>query len=157
VTGLLVVMVGGARYGLPAAQVGAVLRVERVTRVPLTSPEILGLTHVRGKTLGLVHLARLFDVAAPPPGPHPIAVTIETPLESYAVIVDDVEDVIDVSRAERIETPGHVERRRAGVTAGLYRLDGEVIVALDVNRLFEPVSDGGASSLPPPQPQERRP
>jgi purine-binding chemotaxis protein CheW len=148
VTRLLIVVVAGERYALPALQVSAVLRAEQVTPVPLVGPEILGILHVRGKTLGLVHLARLLDPAASPPGPAPIAVVVETDFDSYAVVVDDVDEVIEVASQDRLETPSHGDPRRAALTDCFFRIDGNVLALLDVNRLFEPVSDGGVQPMP---------
>lgn len=156
-TQLLLVKAAGARYALPALRVGAVLRLEGVTRVPLTAPEILGLVHVRGKTLGLVHLARLFDAQALPPREGGVAVTIETDFDAYAVVVDDVDEVVFSVDVERIEPLGHVERRRAALTDHFVRVGLEVIPVLDVNRLFEPVSDAGSPPHAVPNPLERRP
>jgi purine-binding chemotaxis protein CheW len=146
----LVVLVAGERFGLPVARTGSVFRVDGLTRVPLTAPAIAGLHNLRGKTLAVVHLARLFDAAAPAPPGKPLAVTIETEAESYAVIVDDVEEVADLPEEARLVGLGHGDPRRAALTAATYRLGQDVLPILDVNRLFEPMPDagGGAGSGP---------
>lgn len=144
----LVVLVAGERFGLPVARTGSVFRVDGLTRVPLTAPAIAGLHNLRGKTLAVVHLARLFDAAAPAPGERPLAVTVETESESYAVIVDDVEEVADLPAEARIEGLAHGDPRRVALTAATYRLGQDVLPILDVNRLFEPMADAGASAGP---------
>jgi len=140
----LVVLVAGERFGLPVARTGSVFRVDALTRVPLTAPAIAGLHNLRGKTLAVVHLARLLDPAAPPPVDRPLAVTIETETESYAVIVDDVEEVADLPAEARLEGLAHGDPRRVALTAATYRLGQDVLPILDVNRLFEPMADAGA-------------
>ncbi|MBL8587448.1 MAG: chemotaxis protein CheW [Methylobacteriaceae bacterium] len=137
----LVITVGAERFGLPVERVGAVFRVEGMTRVPLTAPDFAGLHNLRGKTVAVVHLARRFDAAAPPPGRRPMAVTIEAASDSYAIIVDDVGDVIDLSAGQRIETPSHADARRAAMTAAVYRLGAEALAILDVERLFDPAPE----------------
>lgn len=142
----LVVLVGGERFGLPVARTGAVFRVEGLTRVPLTAPAIAGLHNLRGKTLAVVHLARLFDAGAPAPAEKPLAVTIETESESYAVIVDDVEEVADLPEEARLDGLSHGDPRRVALTAATYRLGQDVLPILDVNRLFEPMADAGSNA-----------
>lgn len=145
----LVVLVAGERFGLPVARTGSVFRVEGLTRVPLTAPAIAGLHNLRGKTLAVVHLARLFDATAPAPAARPLAVTIETESENYAVIVDEVEEVADLPDEARLDGLAHGDPRRVALTAATYRLGQDVLPILDVNRLFEPMADAGASvSLP---------
>jgi purine-binding chemotaxis protein CheW len=141
----LVVLVAGERFGLPVARTGSVFRVDGLTRVPLTAPSIAGLHNLRGKTLAVVHLARLLDAGAPAPGDKPLAVTIETEAETYAVIVDDVEEVADLPEEARLDGLAHGEGRRVALTAATYRLGQDVLPILDVNRLFEPMSDAGAA------------
>ena len=146
----LVILVSGERFGLPVARTGSVFRVDGLTRVPLTAPAIAGLHNLRGKTLAVVHLARLFDSAAPAPGEKPLAVTIETEAESYAMIVDDVEEVADLPEEARLDGLWHGDPRRMALTAATYRLGQDVLPILDVNRLFEPMPEtgGGAGSGP---------
>jgi purine-binding chemotaxis protein CheW len=139
----LVVLVAGERFGLPVARTGSVFRVDGLTRVPLTAPAIAGLHNLRGKTLAVVHLARLLDPDAAALPQRPLAVTIETDVETYAVIVDEVEEVAELPDAARLEGLGHGDPRRVALTAATYRLGQDVLPVLDVNRLFEPMADAG--------------
>jgi purine-binding chemotaxis protein CheW len=148
----LVVVVNGERFGLPVARSGAVFRVDGLTRVPLTAPSIAGLHNLRGKTVAVVHLARLLRHDAPPFGERPLAVTIETETENYAVIVDDVEEVADLPAEARLDGLRHVDAARAGLTAATYQLGQDVLPVLDVNRLFEPVVDNGPMTGAGPAP-----
>jgi purine-binding chemotaxis protein CheW len=137
----LVVEVGRERFGLPVERVSAVFRVDGLTRVPLTAPEIAGLHNLRGRTVAVVHLARKFSTEAEEIGERPLAVTIDADSDSFAVIVDDVGDVVDLPAGARIEAPAHRNARRAALTAAVYRIGEDVLPILDVNRLFEPAPE----------------
>ena len=50
-------MVGGQLFGLPIRRVQDVFLPDRVTKVPLASPEIGGLINLRGRIVTLVDLA----------------------------------------------------------------------------------------------------
>lgn len=143
-TAALTLEVGGRLYLLPIDRCGPVFRVGALTRVPLTAPDIAGLTNQRGKTLAIVNLARRFSETAPPPGPAALAVTVEAANATYAVVVDAVGDVIDISADEAIEPPARADPARAGLTSALFRRGGEVMALLDVERLFEPENPAGA-------------
>lgn len=151
-TAALTLHVAGERYAIPVDRIGAVFRPGALTRVPLTAPEILGLANQRGKTLAIVHLARKFDAAAPPPARGALAVTIEAASSPYAVIVDAVGDVVEFEPGEAIAPPAG-ETRRGAPTTALFRRDGEVLALLDVERLFEPAGPPAGLSLIPPFPR----
>lgn len=60
---VLTVRVGTRRLGLPAVEVGEVLRGARLTRVPQAPPALSGVASVRGQVVPVVSLGRLLGAA----------------------------------------------------------------------------------------------
>lgn len=60
---VLTVRVGPRRLGLPAVEVGEVLRGARLTRVPQAPPALSGVASVRGQVVPVVSLGRLLGAA----------------------------------------------------------------------------------------------
>lgn len=139
---------GGETFALPVDAVGAVLRVEQVTRVPLAGGDFVGLYNMRGKILPLIDLRRRLDPAAPPTALPTLAVCIDAEAESYAVAVDEVGDVHLLPPDRQIEIPAHVEAARAALTRALFRLPEGLLPVLDVVRLFEPTARLAVFPLP---------
>jgi len=56
------VEIGGERYLLDLLEAGEIVPVPLLTSVPLTQPWYLGLANIRGSLVGVVDLARFFDM-----------------------------------------------------------------------------------------------
>lgn len=150
----IAIRIGGETLALPVHVVGPVVRVEHVTRVPLAGPDFAGLFNLRGKITPLIDLRRKLDPQAAPVALPSLAVCIDAETESFAVTVDDVGDVHQLSPDQRIEIPAHVGPQRAALTSALYTMASGLLPLLDTARLFEPVP-AALSPLPvPPLPME---
>jgi purine-binding chemotaxis protein CheW len=81
--------IGEARLAIAADTVTEVVRRPKVTRVPHAPPSLLGLTHLRGKTVPVVSLARLLGEAEASETATARLLLIEAD-EPFAVAVDAV-------------------------------------------------------------------
>ena len=64
-----------------------------------------------------------------------LAVGLELGTEAFALLVDDVGDVIALSSDQELPLPPHVSDARVGLTRAVYRLPGSIIAVLDVSAL----------------------
>src|SRR2546430_17162854 len=72
------VMIGGQLFGLPISRVQDVFMPDRITRVPLSPPEIAGVLNLRGRIVTVVDMRRRLR---PPPrgdGKPVVAVRLQT-------------------------------------------------------------------------------
>ena len=58
VTEYVTVMIGGQLFGLPISRVQDVFMPDRVTRVPLSAPEIAGVLNLRGRIVTAIDMRR---------------------------------------------------------------------------------------------------
>ena len=56
--------IGGQLFGMPIARVRNVFMPERVTRVPLAAPEVVGLLNLRGRIVTAIDMRRRLDLPA---------------------------------------------------------------------------------------------
>jgi len=127
--------VGGQLVGLPIERVQDVFIPDRLTRVPLAPPEIAGLLNVRGRIVTLVDMRqRLGSVRR---NERPLAIGIEHDGEFYGLLVDQIGEVLNLPAAQAEENPINLDSRLAAVSVGIYRLDTQLMVVLDVNRVLE--------------------
>ena len=129
-------MIGGQLFGLPISRVQDVFKPEGLTRVPLAAPEIAGLLNLRGRIVTVVDMRRRLDFDALEGGA-PLAVGIEHRGESYGLLIDEIGEVLKLSAASREDNPVNLDPRLARVSAGVHRLDGRLVVILDVDRVLE--------------------
>jgi purine-binding chemotaxis protein CheW len=130
-------IVGGQLFGLPISRVQDVFKPEGLTRVPLAAPEIAGLLNLRGRIVTVVDMRRRLDFETPERGGAILAVGIEHKGESYGLLIDEIGEVLKLSAASREDNPVNLVHRLARVSAGVHRLDGRLVVILDVDRVLE--------------------
>ena len=128
--------IGGQLLGLPILRVQDVFVPERVTRVPLAPPEIAGVLNLRGRIVTLIDLRRRLglDVGDAPAA---MAIGIESRGESYGLLIDAIGEVMKLDEAAREANPVNLDPALARVCAGIHRLDGQLLLLLDVDRVLD--------------------
>jgi purine-binding chemotaxis protein CheW len=129
--------VGGQLFGLPIWRVQDVFKPEGLTRVPLAAPEIAGLLNLRGRIVTVVDLRRRLDFEAQDRSGAPLAVGIEHKGESYGLLIETIGEVLKLAGTGRENNPVNLDPRLARVSAGVHRLDGRLLVVLDVDRVLD--------------------
>ncbi len=127
----------GQLFGLPIERVQDVFKPTRMTRVPLAGPEIAGVLNLRGRIVTAIHLCNRLDLASRADGKPPMAIGIESGAESFGLLVDTVGEVLKLADGEREQNPINLDRKLARVSAGVFRLDGQLLVVLDVDRVLD--------------------
>jgi len=128
---------GNEIFGLPVQSVQTIFRIEGVTPVPLGPTDVEGLVNLRGRIVTAVSLKRRLAKAQFESARGALAIGIEHAGESFALIVDDVGDVITCDESAEIARPPHIDPRRARLTRAYYRLDGGILPILDMDAVFD--------------------
>ena len=139
------VMIGDQLFGLPISRVQDVFMPDRLTRVPLASPEIAGVLNLRGRIVTAVDMRRRLGLPPRSDGRPPMAVGIELKRESYGLLIDTVGEVLKLADGTREPNPVNLDQHLARVSAGVHRLEGQLLVILDVDRVLEMGSEALAA------------
>jgi purine-binding chemotaxis protein CheW len=130
-------VVGGELIGLPILRVHDVFAPEGVTSVPLAPPEIAGIINLRGRIVTLVDLrSRLGMPPREQDGPV-MAIGVESGGESFGLVIDAIGEVLQLADDGREPNPLNLDPRLARVSNGIHRLDGRLLMAIDVDRVLE--------------------
>ncbi|MBD3730237.1 MAG: chemotaxis protein CheW [Sphingomonadales bacterium] len=94
---LLIARIGGRRIGLRATQVNSVIELDKLTPIPRAPSYILGLTPLRSSALTVVDCALALELGQPTRPAEQVAqaIVVEHEGHSYALLVDEVEDVAE--------------------------------------------------------------
>jgi purine-binding chemotaxis protein CheW len=130
-------VIGGQLFGLPIVRVQDVFIPERLTRVPLAPPEIAGVLNLRGRIVTLIDLRRRFGLGKREDGDSSMAIGVESRGESYGLLIDNVGEVLKLDDAAREANPINLDQRLARVSAGIHRLDGQLLIVVDVDRVLD--------------------
>jgi purine-binding chemotaxis protein CheW len=129
--------VGGQLFGLPIARVQDVFVLDRLTRVPLASPEIAGVLNLRGRIVTAIDMRKRLGLAPLGEARKQMAIGIEYRGESYGLLIDAIGEVLNLPSSSREGNPVNLEARLARVSAGVHRLDDRLLVVLDVDRVLD--------------------
>lgn len=129
--------IGGQLFGMPIQRVQDVFMPERLTRVPLAPPEIAGVLNLRGRIVTLIDMRDRLGLQ-PRNGDAPMmAVGVELAGESYGLLIDAIGEVLKLDDAGREANPINLDPRLARVSAGIHRLEGQLLMLLDVDRVLD--------------------
>ena len=128
---------GGQLFGVPIARVQEVFRPGRITRVPLAGPQIAGVLNLRGRIVTAVDMRSRLSLEARDGGEPAMAIGIESRGESFGLLVDALGEVLKLADGERESNPVNLDRKLARVSAGVYRLESQLLVVLDVERVLD--------------------
>ena len=131
------VFIGGQLFGLPIGRVQDVFSPDRLTRVPLAPREVAGVLNLRGRIVTMIDLRRRLELEQGENDRTPMAIGIESRGESLGLLVDAVGEVLKLPNAEREAVPINLDRKLAAVSAGVHRLDGQLLVILDIDRVLD--------------------
>jgi len=124
-------------FGLPISRVQDVFVPERLTRVPLAPPDVAGVLNLRGRVTTVIEMRSRLDLGTRQPGQPVMAIGIEFKGESYGLLVDSVGEVMQLQGGTREANPSNLDPRLARVASGVYRLEGQLMIVLDVDRVLD--------------------
>jgi purine-binding chemotaxis protein CheW len=110
---------------------------ERLTRVPLSSAEIAGVLNLRGRIVTVVDMRARLGLPKNDDGKPPMAVGVDSRGESYGLLIDQIGEVLKLQDNGREENPVNLDPRMAKLAGGVHRLDGQLMVVLDIDRVLE--------------------
>ncbi|TLP48148.1 MULTISPECIES: chemotaxis protein CheW [Cohaesibacter] len=123
-------------FGLPISRVHDVFVPESVTRVPLSQTEIAGVLNLRGRIVTAIDMRRRLGIRPLEKQSSMMAIGIEFKEESYGLIIDSVGEVLDLSENSREAVPSNLDQRWASIAAGVHRLENDLMVILDVDKVL---------------------
>jgi purine-binding chemotaxis protein CheW len=136
---------GDQLFGLPIERVQDVFKPSSLTRVPLAGAEIAGVLNLRGRIVTAVELRCRLGFAARDTGRAPMAIGIELRGESFGLLVDAVGEVLKLPPGELEPNPINLDRNLARLSAGVFRLDGCLLVVLDIDRVLDLAAEAVAA------------
>ena len=132
----LTVQFAGQTFGLPVESVRDVLGPQRIVRIPLAPPEIAGALNLRGRIVTAIDPRVRLGL---PPGEdreNAMSVVVERDSELYSILVDGVGDVLGLDEGTYERHPPTLDPVWRDVLSGIHRLEGMLLLALDVDRLL---------------------
>lgn len=121
-------------FGIPVERVQDILVPEKIARIPLAPPEVAGSINLRGRIVTVIDVrTRLGLEKQENTGGNVMCVTVETGQELYSLRVDSVGNVLSLPVRSIEQNPSTLDPRWRTISAGVMRLEGELLIVLDVD------------------------
>jgi purine-binding chemotaxis protein CheW len=134
--GFVTLTLGDQLCGVPVLGVRDILGPTAITRIPLAPPEIGGSLNLRGRIVTAVDLRCRLHLPPLPPETPRMSVVVEQGGELYALLVDQVAEVMRVGASAFERNPPTLPAVWTEFSSGIYRLENRLLVVLDVARLL---------------------
>lgn len=136
----LTVYIADQIFGLPVLQVQDVLGSQRVTRIPLAPPEVAGSLNLRGRIVTAIDVRKRLGLEPPEQkSGRQMSVVVELDGELYSLIIDKVGDVLALHDRDFENNPPTLDLLWREISLGIYRLEKQLLVVLDVPKLLNTV------------------
>ena len=124
-------------FGIPVLQVQDVLGPQRITKIPLAPSEVAGSLNLRGRIVTAIDVRLRLGLEPKPRTDHDMSIVVDHNGELYSLMVDSVGEVLSVSDREYERNPATLDPLWRDISVGIYRLDENLLVVLDVSRLLD--------------------
>lgn len=136
VEGLVSIRIGRQVFGVPVLQVQDVIAQTDINLVPLGPPEVAGLLNLRGRIVTAVDMRRRLGMEPRRPEDGLMSVIVDRNGELYALLVDDVGDVLWLPQDAQEPVPVTLSAHWRALCRGLFRLDEELLLVLRVEDIL---------------------
>ncbi len=134
---LVTVRLEGQLLGIPVLAVHDVLSAQKITRIPLAPDWVAGVLNLRGRIVTAINLRQRLGFPPRSDDLEDMSVVLEFKGEPYSLQIDEVGDVLRFEDDQLERNPVTLDPRWREVSRGIYRLDGELLVVLDVEKLLD--------------------
>lgn len=127
-------------FAFPVAPIRQIVEMVTITPLVKAGDPVVGVINVRGQTVLVVDMRRLFHLPVPPLGLHTPILLVESRGQVIGLIVDTVQDVLELA-AGQVDDPSRFLPPGMGelpVLKGIIRAAAGPAVLLDPDHLFDP-------------------
>lgn len=141
----ITVTIGNQLFGLPINRVQDVFMPASITEVPLSPKQIAGVLNLRGRIVTVIDMRERLGLPKNTDSTNAMAVGIESKGESYGLLIDAVGEVLRLPVDDYEQNPANLDKRWAQVSGGVQRLEGQLMVILDVDKILDMGNDSIAA------------
>lgn len=122
-------------FGIDVLKVQEIIRYHEMTRVPLAPAMVKGLINLRGEIVTAMDLRHCLGMIDKQEGKRlPMNVVVRTEEGTVSFLVDEIGDVLEVREAAYERPPDNIDPTIQELVEGVYKLDGRLLLALDIDK-----------------------
>ena len=127
---------GEETYGIEITKIREIIRIGQITQVPETPHYIKGLINLRSTVIPVIDLRTRFGLAEGELTDESRIMVLNVSGRMIGIVVDAVSEVLRISGDQISEAPPTVTSLGNEYITGLVRLEEQLLILLDVDKLF---------------------
>jgi purine-binding chemotaxis protein CheW len=125
-------------FGVAVVDIHDVFALQAVTPVPLSPPEVAGVLNLRGRIVTAIDARVRLGLPARAEGlKGAMALGVERDGEAFGLVIDSVGEVLQLADSAFEHNPVNLDPKWRAVSRGVYRLQGKLLMVLDVDRMLD--------------------
>ncbi|MCB2081902.1 MAG: chemotaxis protein CheW [Rickettsiales bacterium] len=129
--------IDGQRFGILVLDVEDVIEPTNITPIPKAPPEVRGLINLRGRIVTVIDMRVRLGLAKKDDDEIGRSVVVTHDDQLYSLAVDAVGDVIVLENRLYEPNPVNLSPAWQEVSAGVYRLESELMIVLEVDKILK--------------------
>ncbi len=125
-------------YAFRIEEIQEIVILEKVTRTPQSPAFCEGVSNLRGSIIPIINLRTLFGLEPKPIDDETRTIVVNVGERTMGCVVDVVSQVVRIPHEDIQPAPQTVTADGADYISGFARLDGDLVVLLDINKLLNP-------------------
>ena len=128
---------GAQLFGISVMAVRDVMRRQQIASVPLAPAVIAGSLNLRGRIVTAIDMRVRLGLPTYPTPEKVMKVVVEYQHDLFALMVDSVGDVLALPMNRFEKVPSNMDTNWRAVAAGVFKLEKELLVILDVASVID--------------------
>jgi purine-binding chemotaxis protein CheW len=134
---LLTFFLGDEEYGVDISKVREIIAMMKITSIPKTPDYVAGVINLRGAIIPVIDTRLRFEMPVIEYDEQTAIIIIEINKLSIGFVVDKVEEVLSIDTEDLSEPPKFGTNVNTDFIKNMARVENEVIMVLDLEKLFE--------------------
>jgi purine-binding chemotaxis protein CheW len=133
---IVVFEVDSEEFGVSIAAVESIIKMQAITHMPQAPAFVKGVTNLRGKLLPVIDMRKQFRLPPKEADSSSRIIVVRVDQTQVGMIVDGVSEVLTVSEQIVETAPALATTVDSAFITGIAKLDGRLVIFLDLNRVL---------------------
>ncbi|MDX8046959.1 chemotaxis protein CheW [Gracilibacillus sp. S3-1-1] len=143
----IIIQLDQEEYAIPVEVVGAIERMQQITRVPKTASFVKGVINLRGVVTPIIDLRERFGITAADYTESTRIIIVHHEKYDVGFIVDAAYDVLEIPEDAIEPAPQVIGTVNVDYINGVIKVDKRLIMLLDLNKVLSQKSHNNAYEM----------
>jgi purine-binding chemotaxis protein CheW len=132
----LTASIGDRFFGIDAKYIQDIITNLPITKIPLAPPQIVGSLNLRGRIVTVIDARSRLGIPKDEEQSPSMHIIVDYQNYLYSLLVDNVHEVLSLEVDELERNPGSMDSEWKGISNGVYKLEKNLLVVIDVKRFL---------------------